>query len=85
MAKINKNNGLDYTDPDELKKAQEADLLTLPNGIPGTNCGNCEYFKKTGGPVGQCNHPKVKLPVSVTMCCAFWNNAKALRSWLRGK
>ncbi len=80
---MNRKGGVDYTDNASNKRAKEADLVTLPKEVEGTNCANCRFVTvldaKAG--TGYCNHPKVKLNVTKRMCCAFWDNKDASRSW----
>jgi len=74
----NKLNGLNYTEPDEQRRAKVSDLITLPADIAGTNCGNCMFFTPGNG---FCRHAAVQLTVTQRMCCKFWKNAKQLNSW----
>ncbi len=60
--------------------AQRVDLIVLPPEIEGTNCGNCEYFEKSGD-MGWCKHDKIKQWVTARMCCSLWDNDKVKRSW----
>jgi hypothetical protein len=62
--------------PENLVRAQRADLITLPKGIPGTNCGNCKFQQD-----GFCTHPEVEMPVTKRMCCLFWDADGTLRAW----
>jgi len=61
-----------------LERAKEADLITLPDSIPGTNCGNCSFFQED-----HCNHPEVNQPVTARMCCIFWDHPDAKRAWIK--
>ncbi len=76
MANKNKNGGLDYATKIDNEIAKDSDLITLPKGIAGTNCGNCSFFSKDF-----CNHKEIQLPVNNRMCCALWDSKGALRSW----
>lgn len=80
--------------PPDKRRAKHVDLVTLPKSIPGTNCGNCKYYKKHGSPAykehhgtkidgehGYCNHHDVEFHVSPRQCCKYWWNDKALRSF----
>lgn len=80
---INKQKGIDYNTNTDNKKAKEADLITLPKEVKGTNCSNCKFVKiiDEKHKIGFCEHPKVKLNVTDHMCCKFWDNKDALRSW----
>lgn len=70
---------------DESVRARNADLITLPFDVKGTNCGNCMYFKKSAATsaieAGFCSNPRVDQIVSSRMCCAVWDSPKAFRSW----
>jgi len=83
MPKFNQNGGID-SDRDEWIKARNADLITLPQDVQGTNCGNCQYFRHMANMSGQCTHPKLGVLVNNRMCCSFWDNSGALRAWKQG-
>lgn len=77
--------------PDELERAKRVDLITLPPDVTGTNCGNCKWFdqgytRSTPKQMidAQCEHPKIKLPVTDRMCCAEWDNDQVEREWEKG-
>lgn len=74
---LNKEGGYDYTGK-ALETARNADLITLPPGIEGTNCaaGNCMYRDN-----GLCIHPRIKLPVTDRMSCGWWDNTEVIRPW----
>lgn len=61
-----------------LSRAKDVDLVTLPENVEGTNCGNCEYVNHKQK---FCDNPKVLLPVSERMCCALWDAEGTLRAW----
>lgn len=61
---------------EEMKRAKHADLIPLPKGVIGTNCGNCKYFKKDF-----CNHHEVKLRVDERQCCKYWDHDAVKRPW----
>lgn len=66
----------------ELERAKNADLITLPKGIQGTNCSNCKFVEKdTCEPGLYCTHKKVRQHVAKDMCCAFWDAKGAKRAW----
>jgi hypothetical protein len=67
---LNKEGGIDPKNEDELKRAEGADLITLPGGD-----------KSDSKDKGFCGHPKIKLYVTACMCCAFWDNARVKRPW----
>lgn len=52
----------------ELKRAAKSVLVTLPPGIEGTNCGNCQFFKS-----GFCEHKDMQIKVNSNQCCNYWN------------
>lgn len=69
----------------ELERAKHSDLITLPDGIEGTNCFNCRYIHAT--PHNEegyraCIHPEVDQPVTERMCCKYWDQVGAKRTWL---
>jgi hypothetical protein len=67
---LNNNGGIDPKNEDEMKRAKEADLITLPGGD-----------KTDSKNKGLCGHPKVKMYVTARMCCAFWDNDLVKRPW----
>ena len=81
--KKDKNDGFDYEDKASLSRAKDADLITLPEKVEGTNCANCKFVnildKEKG--IGFCNNKEVLLAVTKTMCCKFWDAKGAIRSW----
>lgn len=64
---------------DELERARLADLITLPQGISYTNCGDCEFQTK-----GYCHNPKVDQPVTPRKCCDEWDADGSKRAWRDG-
>ena len=62
----------------KLDRAKAVDLITLPEGITGTNCGNCQFFDKEKA---FCNNEKVNQAVTSRMCCALWNAPGVKRAW----
>lgn len=56
--------------PDDKKKelAKKADLITMPG-------------KAEPKAIKWCKHKEVDQPISDRMCCAFWNNPGAHRSY----
>jgi hypothetical protein len=67
--------------PTDKERAKAADLITLPDGVSGTNCANCSvYFRKIEGKKhGYCVHPKVDQPVNNRNCCQFWDAYETIR------
>lgn len=81
--KKNKQGGLDQTDETSLERAKEADLITLPANVPGTNCSNCMYAQPRKSNMADfwCVHAEVNLPITPRMCCKFWDNKGVKRPW----
>ncbi len=69
-SELNDQGGLDQTEEDTLKRAEKADLITLPGGSM-TDAVNKKF----------CNHPKIQMYVTVRMCCAYWDKPDARRPW----
>ncbi len=53
-----------------MKRAQTADLITLPGGSK-SDAANKKF----------CNHEKIKMFVTQRMCCGYWDNAGVKRPW----
>ncbi len=85
--KFDKQGGVVPVDSSDMRRAKDADLVTLPRSIDGTNCGNCSLFNwlgvLNGSDVGHCDHHAVNQPVSDRQCCYFWTNSQAIRPWKR--
>ena len=64
--------------PEDLAIAKRVDLITLPTGVPGTNCSLCRYIDDDGD---FCTHPEIRQPVNARNCCAKWDAPGTLRSW----
>lgn len=80
--KYDKNGGYIYETKEANEKSKAADLVTLPSNLQrGINCSNCIFFKKTNDVRGECEHPKVLLPVTNTMCCSFQDSKGMLRNY----
>lgn len=69
-SELNQEGGIDPKKGDELKRAEKADLITLPGGD-----------KSDSKDKALCCHPDVKMYVTARMCCAFWDNARVKRPW----
>lgn len=67
---LNPQGGMKITEPDKLKLAQTADLITLPGKKIPTN--------KVG-----CKHPKIQQFVTERMCCGYWDAVGVLRSFTK--
>jgi hypothetical protein len=64
--------------PESPQRAKEVDFVTLPKGLPGTNCGNCRFVEKRAG--GHfCRNEKVRFAVNARNCCALWDAKGTLR------
>lgn len=61
----------------EDNKLKQADFVTLPEGVPGTNCGNCKFSKD-----GVCQHKELKgQKVTDRNCCSYWDASGTYRAW----
>lgn len=78
--------GVNNSDPDAIKRAKDADLVTLPKEVKGTNCYNCQWISSDKKPYGKmCKNPKVKQFVNERMCCALWANKGMYTPFKRNK
>lgn len=77
----NAEGGFDPESKKEVKIYKHADLITLPVGVEGTNCGNCEYIKNMKKGVGFCTHKEIQQHVTARQCCKYWDHGKVKRSW----
>lgn len=82
---INDHGGVLPQTESEAMRARNADLISLPPQVVGTNCGNCMYVRSTtrfkGIAIGMCIHPRVNQPVSSRMCCALWDAEGVIRDF----
>ena len=69
-SELNVQGGIDPKTPEEMKKAQKADLITLPGGL-----------KSDASNKKLCYNEQVKMFVTVRMCCGYWDNAGVKRPW----
>ena len=67
---LNAEGGIDPKTDEDMQKAQKADLITLPGGSKADATG-----KK------MCYNEKIKMYVTVRMCCAYWDNSAVKRPW----
>ena len=67
---LNSQGGLNPQNKDDMKRAEKADLITLPGG------SQSEVISKKF-----CNHPAVQMYVTVRMCCAYWDSKGVIRPW----
>ncbi len=70
------------SEEEELKRAEKADLVTLPDNVKGTNCGNCMYVNSD---TFQCMNKDVDQKVTDRMCCALWDAVGTGRKWKQDK
>ncbi|HUK84782.1 MAG TPA: hypothetical protein VLU95_02860 [Candidatus Acidoferrum sp.] len=67
---LNDQGGIDPKTKEDMKKAEKADLITLPGG-PKADASNKKF----------CGHEKIKMFVTVRMCCGYWDNQGVKRPW----
>jgi hypothetical protein len=67
---LNDQGGLDPKTSEEMKKAEKADLITLPGGSKADVA-----TKKL------CYNENIKMFVIARMCCAYWDNPGVKRPW----
>ena len=80
--KIDKSGGIEYEHPEELKKAEDVDLVTMPPHLQnGISCMNCRFFRRVTGTVGHCGNKKVDMPVNHAQCCELYDHPGMVRSW----
>lgn len=83
MLKWNPAGGVDPRSPEDMAASQAVDMITLPEGVEGTNCGNCQFVRvlDPGLGTGFCTNPQVKQDVTSRMCCNMWNAPGTYRAW----
>jgi len=67
---LNDQGGIDPKTEVDMKKAQRADLITLPEGSKA-DATNKKF----------CYHEGIAMFVTVRMCCAYWDNKGVIRPW----
>ncbi len=67
---LNDEGGIDPKTQEEMQKAKEADLITLPGGS-----------KSDATSKKMCHNEKIKMYVTERMCCAYWDNKAVKRPW----
>ncbi len=67
---LNMEGGIDPKNDVDMEKARKADLITLPGGS-----------KADATSKRLCYNEKVKMFVTVRMCCAYWDNEAVKRPW----
>ncbi len=78
MSRLNRLGGVIPETQAEAKRAAEADLITLPKKVEGTNCFNCAFITGKGA-VRYCRHPNIRQNVSIKNCCALWDAHGVIR------
>lgn len=78
---INKQGGTIPVTESEMQRAKNADLITLPMTVKGTNCFNCKFIDKRKKTIGFCTHEKVQQNVTNRQCCSFWDAKGSIRPW----
>ncbi len=69
-SELNPEGGIDPKTQEEMQRAEKADLITLPGG------------SKSDAPNKKlCYNNKIKMFVTVRMCCGYWDNAGVKRPW----
>lgn len=69
---------VEHIQKEELERAKETDLITLPESVKGTNCGNCKFMDVDKN---WCDNKKVNQKVTDRMCCALWDAPGSKRPW----
>ncbi len=69
-SELNDEGGIDPKTQEEMQKAKEADLITLPGGS-----------KSDATSKKMCYNEKIKMYVTERMCCAYWDNKAVKRPW----
>ena len=83
---FDRSGGVIPEDKEDLVRAKNVDLITLPSDISGTRCNNCIYFKPTRSQIlGWCAHKDVDQAVSNRQCCVLWNSSGVIRPWIKKK
>jgi hypothetical protein len=67
---LNNRGGIDPKNDEEMVRAENADLITLPGG------------SKADAPTKKfCYNNKIEMYVTIRMCCAYWDNEGVNRPW----
>jgi hypothetical protein len=67
---LNNQGGINPQNQTEMKKAEKADLITLPGGT------KIDVINKKF-----CHNPAIQMYVTIRMCCAYWDNPGVIRPW----
>ena len=81
----NDRGGLDPKGDAQIRKFKQVDLITLPQGVAGANCFNCEYIEITDRSkgIGFCKHKEVQEWVTKKMLCPKWSHPDLIRYWVK--
>ncbi len=69
-SELNDQGGIDPKTQEEMKRAEKADLITVPGGSKA-DASNKKF----------CYNDKIKMSVTVRMCCGYWDNTGVKRPW----
>ena len=69
-SELNNEGGIGPGNPEEMERAEKADLITLPGGSK-TDASNKRF----------CCNKAVDMYVTARMCCAYWDNEAVKRPW----
>jgi hypothetical protein len=67
---LNNEGGINPKNDEEMSRAENADLITLPGGS-----------KADASSKRLCYNKKIEMYVTVRMCCAYWDNDRVIRPW----
>jgi hypothetical protein len=70
QSELNVQGGIDPKTPEEMKRAEKADLITLPGG------SKADTLTKR-----YCFNDQIEMFVTVRMCCGYWDNIGVKRPW----
>ncbi len=71
---LNAEGGIDPKTDADMQKAKTADLITLPGGSKADTTSK-----------RMCYNDKIKMYVTIRMCCAYWDNSAVKRPWKKKK
>jgi hypothetical protein len=67
---LNNEGGINPKNDEEMSRAENADLITLPGGS-----------KADASSKRLCYNKKIEMYVTARMCCAYWDNVGVNRPW----
>ncbi len=67
---LNNEGGVNPKNNEEMNRAENSDLITLPGGS-----------KADASSKRMCYNKKIEMYVTVRMCCAYWDNDRVIRPW----